>query len=281
MKEQLMRRFAATVIAASFALAAAAQQPQQCVNPQLLNGLVFLGRSEAKVSVTPGQPAFMRGLSLPADLFLIGTGVRESGMTTVAYKTSWSADKAYAAVVTALGAEGWEVEQTPTSASNFNVAGGPKDGTLCRNAERRSVRVTDIAGARYVNVVEFVDARRRECNEDPFMPPPLSMRPGGGPRFQFPAGTSIAQFGGGGGSNTMFTTESRIVSEATPASLVEHLASQLEAQGWQPDAVWSGSGSAGSTWRKTQDGELTWGTLEIIRVSEATYDVDFTMALPR
>ncbi|HUG72600.1 MAG TPA: hypothetical protein VMK82_04170 [Steroidobacteraceae bacterium] len=277
-----MRKSATAVIAAAFALAAAAQQPQQCVNPQMLNGLVFLGRSDLKVSVTPGQPAFMSGLSVPTDLLLIGTGVLEGGMTTVAYKTSRASDKAYAAVVTALGAEGWAVEQTAGSSANFNVAGGLKQGTLCRNTERRYVTVTDIAGARYVNIVALAEARRRECNVDPFMSTALSMGPGGGPWFQFPAGTSLAQgFGAGGGSNTMYTTGSRIISEETPASLVEHLASQLEDQGWQPDSGWSGSGSAGSTWRKTQDGELTWGTLEIIRVSEATYDVDFTMALPQ
>lgn len=107
----------------------------------------------------------------------------------------------------------------------------------------------------------------------------MALARGSAPRFQFPEGTSLGQFGGGGGSNSLYTNASRIISSDTPARLAEHLATQLQAQGWQADADWSASGGAGSTWRKTHDGELTWGTLEIIRVSEDTYDVDFTLAL--
>lgn len=279
-----MRKSATAVTAAAFALAAAAQQPQQCVNPQMLDGLVFLGRSDMKVTVTRGQPAFMSGLDVPTDLNLIGTGIREGGMTTVAYKTSLTADKAYAAAAAALGADGWAPESTAGSAATFNVAGSPKEGTFCRDAERRHVMVTEVAGARYVNVVAAPEARRRECNVDPFMSAGLSMARSAAPRFQFPAGTSLAQgagAGGGGGNSTMYTSTSRIISDETPRRLVEHLAGQLEGQGWQQDSGWSGGASAGSTWRKTLDGELTWGTLEIVRVSEATYDVDFMMALPQ
>jgi hypothetical protein len=101
------------------------------------------------------------------------------------------------------------------------------------------------------------------------------------PRFRFPAGTSLARGAGAGmGSNTNFTSTSRITSPESAAQLVQQLASQMREQGWSPDADWSGAGSAGSTWRKTIDGQPTWGTLEITGVGKDTYDVEFTSAQP-
>lgn len=275
-----MRKSIAAIITAAFVLAAAAQQPRQCLSPKMLDGLVFLGRGDLKVSVRLRHPAFMSDVRVPASLALIGAGVREGGMTTVAYKSSLASDKAHEAAVGALAADGWEAEAPIGSAATFNVAGGYKETTLCRNAERRYLTVTDVGGTRYVSIVAVQHDQRRKCNEDPFASMSNFVGPRAMPRFQFPAGTSLAQgLGAGGGSDSMYTSTSRIISEETPATLVGHLAGQLEAQGWLPDSGWSGGSSAGSTWRKTQDGELTRGTLEIVRVSDGTYDVDFTTAL--
>lgn len=275
-----MRR-ALTAVTAAFALAAAAQQAQNCINPELLNGLVFNGESHLQVSVSRGQASFMSGVRLPASLILIGTGVREGGMTTVAYKSTLSSDKAYSTVIDALGADGWAIEGLPGTAATFDVAGSNRQATLCRNDERRYVTVTEFGGMQYINVVQMApESPRRACNEDRLgslrgMSPTAMM-----PRFQFPAGTGIAGSGAGGGSNTLSSTGSRIVSKESAATLLEHLAPQLEQQGWQHAADWSAGGSAGSTWSKTQDGDPAWGMLEIIRVSDGTYDVDFTLALP-
>lgn len=275
-----MRRHVTAAAAALFTLAAVAQQPQQCVNPQQVNGLVFLGRSDMQISVTRDMPAFMSSLSLPADLVLIGTGVRTGGMTTVAYKSALTTDKAHAAVVAAHEAAGWAVEAMPGSTMNFNIAGSPKEVTLCRDAERHYVTVNEVAGTRYVNVTATRESPRRQCSENPGMSSAITGARSAMPRFQFPAGTSLAQgAGGGSGGSSMSTTRSRIISEVTPVALVEHLASQLEAQGWNPDTGWSGSSSAGSTWRRSLDGEVTSGMLEIVRVSAGTYDVNFTLAL--
>jgi hypothetical protein len=274
-----MRKFVIAAMAVVFPAAAVAQQPLQCMNPDLVNGLVFLGRGDMKISVTRGLPAFMSGFPAPAGFSLIGTGVRNvssTPMTTVAYKTSLTTDKAYAAVLASLGAAGWAVESTPGSAATFNVAGGPKEGTVCRNAERRLVMAAESASVTYVSIIAIPEARPRDCNAPQEMEMGFAMKRGAAPRFQFPAGTTLAQGGGGGGSNTVYATSSRIISEQTPAALVEHLASQMEGQGWRQDAAWSSSGSAGSIWRKTSDGAPITGTIAIVRVSEGTYDVDFT-----
>lgn len=276
-----MRKSAATFITFAFALAAAAQQTGQCISPELMNGLVFNGRSEMRVRVVRGQAAFMSDVVVPATLTLIGYGVREGGMTSVAYKTALGTDKAYSAIVAALAAEGWVEEATQGSSSTFSVAGSPKDTTLCRNAERRHVMVSEVAGVRYVHLMTSAETRR-PCNAGPA---PASaygmMRSAAAPRFHFPAGTTVPQSGGGGGSDSLFTTTSRIISTQAPGELVEYLAGQMEQQGWQQDSRWSGAGSAGSTWRKEIDGEPASGTLGIIRVSEATYDIEFTTALPQ
>ena len=66
-----------------------------------------------------------------------------------------------------------------------------------------------------------------------------------------------------------------------PRDAVALAASQIAAQGWQRESGWSGSAGAGSTWRRISEGPPAFGSLEIIRVSERTYDVDFTMTMPR
>lgn len=276
-----MPRVLTAFAAAVFTASVVAQQPQQCVNPDAVNGLVFLGRGTNKVEVTRGLPAFMSGFRAPAGFSLIGSGLRSNGVTTVAYKTSLGSDKSWAALLAVLGAEGWAVEATAGSAPNFNVAGGPRDGTVCRGGERRFVTATETSGTTYVTLYTSPQATPRDCNAPQPLPRMGLELFNAAPRFQFPAGTSLGRgdsVGGGGGSYTM---SSRVISAETPARLAEHLASQIAAQGWQRDAGWSDSGGAGSTWRKAGEEEPTWGMLEIVRVSEGTYDVDFTMASPR
>lgn len=274
-----MRRFVIAASAAVFTLASAAPRPMQCTNPDILNGLVFLGRSDMKMNVTLGSPGFMGDFHAPAGFSLIGTGVRPMGMSIVAYKTSLPGGKAYEALVAALGAEGWGTEARPLSGATFNVAGAPRETTLCRDGERRSLLVTESAGVSYVSLLSSPVARR-DCNSpDPVMEMMYGMGRNAAPRFQFPAGTTLAQGGGGGGgSNQVYNTSTRIISAESPARLVEHLASQIENQGWRPDSGWSAAGNAGSTWRKAGDGKAaTNAVLQIVRVSEGTYEVNFTL----
>lgn len=277
-----MRKPVIAFTTAALAFAVAAQQPRLCLDPQLLNGLVFLGRSDMKADTTPGQASFMQDVKLSEQLVLIGSAERNDGLATVAYRTSLTPAKAYAAAADALAVAGWLPEPSMSSAT-FRVEGdAPRDQMLCRDGARRSVLVRDVDGLRYVNVVAFPEARRRECGADPVLEGMSAMSSRNLlPRLRFPEGTNLAQpTGGGGGSNTLFTTTLRIISMETPASLLEYLAEQLDRQGWEPDANWSASGSAGSTWHRLQDGEPVAGTLEIFRAGEGTYEVDFTVAMP-
>ena len=276
-------RILAVAAAFSFmAPAMSASQAGQCVNPQMVNGLVFLGRSDMKVTVTRELPSFMENFRAPAGFSLIGTGV-QAAATKVSYKTPLPGNKTYAALVSALSAEGWTVEIPPYAAVTFNVPAGAQDAMVCRNGDRRSLRVAEFAGGSYATIIRFSQTRPRDCNTpDPAMQMGIGATLGAIPRLQMPAGTMLAQGnGGGGGSSGGFTISSRIISGETHTALVEYLAGQMVEQGWQRDAQWAGSRSAGSTWRKSQDGASMSGTLEIVRVSEKTYDVDFTTVQPR
>ncbi len=61
-----------TVVAGLVALAASAQEQRQCVNPDIVNGLVFRGRSDLKVTLVRGLPAYMTGIRAPAGFNPIG-----------------------------------------------------------------------------------------------------------------------------------------------------------------------------------------------------------------
>src|SRR5690606_5179980 len=139
----------------------------------------------------------------------------------VAYRTSLASDKAHAAVAEALAAAGWLPEPSP-SAATFRVEGtAPRDETLCREGQRRLVLVKDVNGVRYVNVVAFPEAGALACGTDPLVGPTPPMSPRNMvPVLRFPEGTTLAQpAGGGSGSNTHFTTTSRIISSQPPVSL--------------------------------------------------------------
>lgn len=277
-----MRKTVVALATAALAVAVAAQQPGLCLDPQLINGLVFLGRPDQKAVVAPGQASFMKDVRMPAQLLLIGSAERDNGLATVAYRTSLSPDKAHAAAADALAAAGW-LPEPRTAAATFSVAGAaPRNEVFCHDGETRQLLVRDINGARYVNIVHFAQAGSRQCGADPAMESMSMMAirnllPG----IRFPEDASPAfPLGAGGGSNSLFTTTSRIISSRTPGSLLDYIAGQLQDQGWQPDASWTSGSSAGSTWHRTHDGEPVSGTLEIMRAGDGTLEMEFTVAMP-
>jgi hypothetical protein len=285
-----MRKLVIAVIASTAStMASPAESLLQCVKPDILNGILFFGRSQEKVEVKRGLPAALESFRTPAEFSLIGTGVSaDSGSQTVSYKTAMPGEKAYLAMAAALGVDGWAVENTPDSRSTFNVEGAPRYGMLCRNSERRMLSVTELSGVRYANINLFTEQESRACNA------PQVMDMGGSspalraalPRFQFPAGSSLAQGSGGGGSSSgssdsipMVVSSTRVIGSETPATLEEILHLQLKNQGWQVSSNLNGNGGALSSWSKTIDGRLAWGTLEVVGISQGTLDVDFTMTV--
>ncbi len=207
----------------------------------------------------------------------------QGGESKVAYRTSLTAERAYSALLAAMGAQGWVLEQPLGTAATFNIAGAPRDGVVCRNGERLVVMTAESAGVSYVNISNLLQRSHQECGgPDPTLASDLEMQRAVALQFRFPDGTSLAQgYLSGGGSNDVYTQGLRVISTQTPSALVESLASQIAEQGWRQESNWSGGLSAGSNWHKESEGKVSWATLEILRVSQGTYDVDFTVANPQ
>lgn len=286
-----MRRFILVSGLAAFAAVAPAQQVLQCVNPDVLNSLVFNARSESRLVVRRDMPENVAGFRAPAGFTLIGSGVRGQGLSTlVAYKTTLERDKAFDSLLGFLSGEGWnretrQLDQVPS----ITVAGTQSSAaTLCRNGDRRNVQVQEIGGVRYAVIAGFVTSPERACGApDPrqgFSANPMAAMNAVRavmPQFSFP---SSARATGGapsgdmtGGDETVSSV--RIETPDTAATLAGNLARQLREQGWRSDAEWKGALSTGSTWmRGAGAGQTYWGKLEILNLGNGILDISYSVA---
>lgn len=286
-----MRQLIIALGSLAFAVAAQSQQALQCANPDVLNSLVFNMRPESKLVVKRTMPESVAGFRAPAGFTLIGSGVRGPNLSTVvAYKTQLTGKQAFDSWVAFLAAEGWEPEDTQQQQLPFSVAGAtPLAAPLCRDGERRNLRVQEIAGVLYGTIVGFETRPARACNaplphQGVQFNPMESMQAAQAnmPQFAFPesaraAGESVLSNIGGGGRS--FSTYTRIQSPDTAATLAAMLARQLTSQGWRIDAEWKGRLSTGSTWaRNADDGKQYRGTLEVLSLDGGRYDVGFLVA---
>jgi hypothetical protein len=268
----------------AFAVAAPAQQIFQCVNPDVLNSLVFNAFPESKLVARRTMPDNQAGFRAPAEFTLIGSGERGQGLSTiVAYKTTLETRAAFDSLLGFLFSEGWTRESTPQLQLPTVSVAGPQPATarLCRDGERRNLFVQEIDGVRYATISGFETTPPRACgapSPQPDFNPIAAMnaRNANLPRFSFPE-SARADTRPSVGNGVMDT---RIDSPDSATSLARRLARQLVEQGWRSDAEWNGKLSTGSTWsRSTADGEVLWGTLEILGRGEGTYDVGFSLVM--
>lgn len=293
-----MNKFFIAGCALTLSIAVPAQELLRCVNPHVLNALLFNGRVEARVTASSGIPEGAKGFGAPAGFALIGSALRGQQLTgsslTVAYKTDLEPKSAVEKLVDFLSGEGWarEAVPQPTLPPGLAVTGLPQlpGATLCRNGERRSVLVHALNGVGYATISGALAAQRACGAAAPgpsFQNPmaDINVANANMPRFSFP---ETARTGGGspgfkpppsGGA----ASEVRIQSPDTAQALSRHLAAQLVQQGWRSDAEWSGKLSTGSTWsRQVADGRTAAGTLEILSLGAGVYDVGFGLTvMPR
>lgn len=284
-----MRKLVVALGSLVFAVVAQSQQVLQCVNPDVLNSLVFDARPESKLVLTRGMPDSVAGFRAPAGFTLIGSGVRGHNLSTVvAYKTMLAGQQALDNWMAFLAAEGWKREdslQEPLPPSG--VAQVSLTAPVCRDGERRNLRVQDIGGIRYATILGFETRPARACNTplpqaEQFNPmAAMQAAQANMPQLSFPesarvAGESTLSHSGTGGRTS--SSNSRIQSPDTAATLAAQLTRQLLNQRWRMDAEWKGRLSAGSTWmRNADDGKLYRGTLEILSVDDGIYDVGFSV----
>jgi hypothetical protein len=289
-----MHKFIVAIGSVAFCVAAPAQQLLlQCVNPDVLNSLVFDARPESKLLLRREMPDNLAGFRAPAQFTLIGSGVRADGLsTTVAYRTALETQAALDSLVGFLSGEGWKGERMPEAQLPMaNVAGSqPNNARLCRDGNRRNIVMQDIGAVRYATIYGFETTPARACDAPPaqsgFGVNPMASvnaRQASLPRFSFPDTARMSSGSAGGLSlsgGNMASTATRIESPDSPERLARHLAGQLAEQGWRSGTEWSGKLSTGSTWsRSNADGQLLHGTLEILSLGEGAYDVGFSLLM--
>lgn len=141
-----------------FGVAAFAENPLDCVDADVLRGLIFRGTAEQVVSTE--LPEEMASLNIPAGFSWIGSLERNLGsagispLTTVtaAYRTRLSADAARIAALDALTADGWTLQpgQQGMGMGAFTSASQPTGQTACRDNQPITVTTNALDGTTYV-----------------------------------------------------------------------------------------------------------------------------------
>jgi hypothetical protein len=292
MRRTVIRSMVVAAAAAAYVAAAMAQQALQCVNPDVLNSLVFNGRAESRVVVTRSMPGNPAGFQAPPGFTLIGSGVSGQGISTrVAYKTTLESAKALDSLIGFLAQQGWSREATPQDQpASFPLARPQTPAAmLCRNGERRIVGVEEGEAVRYAIIIGANPAPPRACGA-------LNLQQGFGqnprvafdaaravmPQFSFPDSARMNGRPSDRGTTGLAESSMRIESPDSAATIAGILARQLREQGWRVDSEWKGALSTGSMWvRKADAGPTYWGTLEVLNLGSGTFEVSYSAATRR
>ncbi|MDE0003978.1 MAG: hypothetical protein OXQ29_14905, partial [Rhodospirillaceae bacterium] len=108
------------------------------------------------------------------------------------------------------------------------------------------------------------------------------------PTLALPAGIAplnrgpslVASPAGFSGSGRSAHTEIELETELSAQAIAEEFGQQLQAQGWDLDAGWSGQYSSGSGWTRSPTGELNLaGLLDIIALGGSGYRASFRLSV--
>jgi hypothetical protein len=230
------------------------------------------------------MPAAIAAIDRPASFVWIG-GRDGTSSVAGAFRTDAEPSAALAAAVAGLSSEGWEVNSSARMVNAFESPILERSETLCRNGESMSIAARRVGGVNYLSYGIRKSSEGSICqNPGPNgfgMPGGIPGGDGTQPDFDFraidPAASErgFSSGGSGSGSSSRRTRGLRIDSSLT--GLADGLGQQLIAQGWSPDARWTGSRTAGSTWsRRTDDDRNLSGALDVIERGESVFNVVFT-----
>jgi hypothetical protein len=240
-----MKKLSMALLGGLLSFTALGQDLLQCVDPDVVNGLVFSGRSDRQLDFTATVPEILAGFEAPAGFTLVGTAAREgTSGSTVAYRTARNSADADAAFIAALAAAGWEEEDdslTGMSRPIFTLADGATPRrTVCRDGARVAVRLIDVDGTRYPTINIFTaEERPRACHAEDRQLASIRMRTEmlteGMPTLQFPPGTSSATPDGtletgGGSSGSNYSTTVQVRSSDQAASLLDHFGLRISVE---------------------------------------------------
>ena len=286
-----MRKLALAVFGTLFGLTAYGQDLLECVNPDVLRGLIFRNTAAQATVISERVPDEISGIDVPTQFSWIGSAERNLGAAlgnapltsvTAAYRTSMTADAARAAAIDALARGGWEIQTEQMGIGNgvFTSASQPVSQTACRDNQPVSVTASTLNGRTYVLYGIARGGNSTAC--DARMRP--SVMSGTGleeymPTLELPADPVTGaparmqgSGGGGGGSGRNLRVEFTL--DDSVGNVANHFARQMADQGWTADTRWTGTTTAGSSWSKQTAADATvLGTLQVTAVDDAQFTV--------
>lgn len=281
-----MRRIACLVVAALCGAAADAQSLLDCVDPDVLHGLLLSGQGERAPVITTQVPAELSALKMPGGFSWIASAERpvrmldattSASQVTAAWRSSLAPDAARTAALAALAASGWEIRPQPGIGPVFGSAqfGQP----VCRDGQPVTVTASALGGATYVLMsMPRGNTGNSVCNQQAR---PAFARGNGLdahlPRLEMPADPATGEVtsmrsGGTSGGSGAFTAHAEFTTGESVGNIARHFARQMAGQGWTSDADWSGSSTAGSSWsRRVDSGAPLQVTLSVTAVDEQQF----------
>jgi hypothetical protein len=286
-----MRRVVFFAMAALPGIAAYGQGLLDCLEPDVLRGLVLQGQGERQPVITGAVPSELSALKMPREITWIGSAERIVGrvdattnltQVTAAWRSSLAPAAARAAAATALTASGWEVRAQPGASMSVFVSESMQPSQpACRDGIPVNINANAMDGVTYVlATLQRGNNNNSICNQpvrpftmsntglDKYMPRltiPADPAPAGAGR---PQSISTSYSGGGGG---VANVSADFTSRDSVTNVARLFAKQMAEQGWISDANWSGAISAGSSWSKQDASDVIQSTLSVAAAEDQRF----------
>lgn len=287
-----MRKQAVATLGGLWCIAAWGQDLIDCIDPDVLAGLVFRSQNQSDTVIGAAIPDKMASINAPTAFEWIGGSSRTVGiingvptkMVTGAFRTFAAPEEALDLALSGLAEDGWEiVSESNGMVSVFvtQIMRAPQK-TACLDNDPVNVTANAVNDVTYVTYNFSSSAQNMTCA--------AGGRPSFGtsfavdeylPSLEFPpdpgTGDPVYPSGSGSGGNMgerNFRTELR--HGQSIGNLTRYLSRQLAEQGWQADASWIGQTTAGSSWSKQPEADMNLrATLQVLEVDDSFFNVNF------
>lgn len=259
-----------------------AADPFACVDEQYRSALLGTGYQGSPAFSTELPDAFA-DLPVPDTLELIGSEINNVSVRAV-YRSRERGDLALEKTIASFEKNGWQNVQRlfPMAGVGFQSSMMPKMANLCRDMEpgMLSVSISEGPDNPLVSFSMTSYGEGQTCSAMQAQAQRGNAFSESGwkdmPSLTLPENTASANAGMGGGGGE-YHSDVVVTGESSRADLLNYLADQVSAQGWEMDASWNGQLSAGSVWTKTTEKTLI-GTLHAYGKASESIRVRFAVA---